>query len=541
MAAFTTVNAPFKLPNALFNCQTLTSLRLSLNENTSFPVYLPLHWPSSISLPNLKVLRLFRVSFRDLYAASKFILSCPSLLTLELLHCSFDGRGCFCIGSPSLKFLTIQTPVHLTSPDDSFVIIGVLAPNLKYLLFDADMRMGFLFVRARTHLERAAINMELFKGTRSLLPLVDLPFTDKLKKVLVRYVTNIIGAVHLTEDLTLSPWTLQNKSTATHVGDWWNSELSNECMLHHLKDVEISGIVGCLAEVKLLQVVLKRATILQRMVLRTSAESTVENKLLKGLSKMLLELPRASSNVALLKSTAPQIHSSIGDAQTVSSFSELALRRRMTWKKINGDGDRLSNLPESLLHHILFFLDAKYALAFGPHIAQRGISLQFPNLKHLKLQTRFSRDCALSIMQLLKTSPQMETLKIEIVEPTLMYTLKEILRCPIFSKEKDCSACNKYSILEAVRSTKDLTLNPMTLLNGLPSMHIGGWWQSELSNQFMFHHLKDVKISGIVGCLTEVKLVEVVLTKATILRGIVLCTSAESLIEKKWLIGLSRM
>ncbi|KAK9138274.1 hypothetical protein Sjap_008868 [Stephania japonica] len=116
------------------------------------------------------------------------------------------------------------------------------------------------------------------------------------------------------------------------------------------------------------------------------------------------------------------------------------------------------------------------------------MSLQFPNLKYLKLQTSFSLDCVLSIKYLLKASPNIKTLKIEIVE------------------------------------------------SRLTSTHIGEWWQSELSNQCMFHHLKDVKISGVVGCVTEVKLAEVVLKKATILQRLVLRT-AKSFIEKDQLIG----
>ncbi|KAK9118190.1 hypothetical protein Scep_016283 [Stephania cephalantha] len=80
-------------------------------------------------------------------------------------------------------------------------------------------------------------------------------------------------------------------------------------------------------------------------------------------------------------------------------------------------------------------------VAFESRLAQQSLSLQFPNLKHLKLQTRFSRDCAISIMHLLKKSPQLETLKIEIVEN-------------IFSWEP-------------------LILNE----SRLTSTHIGEWWQ----------------------------------------------------------------
>ncbi|KAK9140845.1 hypothetical protein Scep_010526 [Stephania cephalantha] len=360
----TTSKKLIKLPNGLFNCQTLTTLKLSLDEVTSFPYYilinmpvnlpdnLHVHWPIRIYLPNLKVLHLFRVSFRDFEAASKLILSCPSLLTLEMLHCSFDARGCFVINSPTLKFLKMQTWVGSSTTTPSCTI-RVCAPNLKYLLCDDDMRKEFSFVNKLAYLEHAKIAMEVIKGRMKCSPLDDWPIDDDQRKRIVRRVTSILEAVRYAEYLTLNPMTL--------------------------------------------------------------------------------------------------------------------------------------------------------LVSFESRFAQQSLSLQFPNLKHLKLQTRFSRDSAISIMYLLKSSPQIETLKIEIVENTFSWE-------PLILEE-----------------------------NQLTSTNIGEWWQSELSNQCMFHHLKDVKIFGVVGCVTEVKLVEVMLKKALILRRVVLCSCASSPIRKNWLIDLSQI
>ncbi|KAK9152178.1 hypothetical protein Syun_010487 [Stephania yunnanensis] len=131
-------------------------------------------------------------------------------------------------------------------------------------------------------------------------------------------------------------------------------------------------------------------------------------------------------------------------------------------------------------------------VAFEPQAALKSLSLRFPNLKRLDLKARFSRDCALTIMLLLKTSPKIKTLKIEIVE------------------------------------------------NGSTSTDNEEWWELELSNQCMFHHLEDVEVHGIVGCAAEVKLVEIMLKKATTLKRMVVCCSKKKAANNDWLMNLSK-
>ncbi|KAK9156105.1 hypothetical protein Sjap_003585 [Stephania japonica] len=80
--------------------------------------------------------------------------------------------------------------------------------------------------------------------------------------------------------------------------DQW---LLEQCAFHHLKVLEIYNVIGCMTELKLLAAVLKSATTLEKMVIRTLCGMKFDTK--KGLinfGKTLATIPRASSNVLIL-------------------------------------------------------------------------------------------------------------------------------------------------------------------------------------------------------------------------------------------------
>ncbi|KAK9152179.1 hypothetical protein Syun_010488 [Stephania yunnanensis] len=77
--------------------------------------------------------------------------------------------------------------------------------------------------------------------------------------------------------------------------------LSNGCMFLHLKVFEIDHVIGRVNESVLLQMVLNYAVVLKKMLITFKHYAQPnEEEGQKIMRKMLLKVPRASSNVAIL-------------------------------------------------------------------------------------------------------------------------------------------------------------------------------------------------------------------------------------------------
>ncbi|XP_026445006.1 F-box/FBD/LRR-repeat protein At1g16930-like isoform X2 [Papaver somniferum] len=89
-------------------------------------------------------------------------------------------------------------------------------------------------------------------------------------------------------------------------GDYWDAELSLPCMICHLKFVEINGLCGCADELKFLEILLKHATVLEKLVVASDAterDSQLEKRMAK-FSEKLLKFPTASKKILIfLKSS----------------------------------------------------------------------------------------------------------------------------------------------------------------------------------------------------------------------------------------------
>ncbi|KAI3850815.1 hypothetical protein MKX03_028528, partial [Papaver bracteatum] len=83
-------------------------------------------------------------------------------------------------------------------------------------------------------------------------------------------------------------------------GDWIVGSSSFPC-LHYLKFVQIQGIQGCLNELKFLQVLLKKAFVLEKVTLFCSETDSPDRAAqLVEFKEMLLAYPSASSSVSIL-------------------------------------------------------------------------------------------------------------------------------------------------------------------------------------------------------------------------------------------------
>ncbi|KAF8029619.1 hypothetical protein BT93_E2134 [Corymbia citriodora subsp. variegata] len=92
------IQGNFVLPYCLFTCATLTRLTLFFSG--------ALNLPSSILLPNLKLLHLVEITFVD-ERSTEQLLSSPVLEELNIIRCNWDNLKTMTICTPMLKILKI--------------------------------------------------------------------------------------------------------------------------------------------------------------------------------------------------------------------------------------------------------------------------------------------------------------------------------------------------------------------------------------------------------------------------------------------------
>ncbi|MCL7036689.1 hypothetical protein MKW94_018246, partial [Papaver nudicaule] len=87
-----------------------------------------------------------------------------------------------------------------------------------------------------------------------------------------------------------------------NIGDYWDVGLSFSCMLCHLKLIKIKYLCGSVNELKFLEILLKHATVLEKVVLTgysTEQDSQWKRRMTK-FSEMLLTFPTISKKVLIL-------------------------------------------------------------------------------------------------------------------------------------------------------------------------------------------------------------------------------------------------
>ncbi|KAI3858359.1 hypothetical protein MKX03_024683 [Papaver bracteatum] len=101
---------------------------------------------------------------------------------------------------------------------------------------------------------------------------------------------------------TACPYYNEVKFDPDNIGDYWDAGLSLPCRICHLKIVEIKGLRGDAIELKFLELLLKHATVLEKVVLTsysTEQDSGREKRMTK-FSEMLLTFPAASKKILIL-------------------------------------------------------------------------------------------------------------------------------------------------------------------------------------------------------------------------------------------------
>ncbi|KAF9588375.1 hypothetical protein IFM89_008805 [Coptis chinensis] len=151
--------------------------------------------------------------------------------------------------------------------------------------------------------------------------------------------------------------------------------------------------------------------------------------------------------------------------------------------------DRISGIPDSLLHKILSLVDMEIAVKtsiFGscqllckPAARIENLALQFLSLRYMKLQTWLSGNCFHAITYLLNNSPNLNILIVEVLE-----------------REVSAQYSNE------------------------------GYQDTGLALQCMYH-LRSVEIQGIIGCTNGLKFLENLLKNALVLEKMVFFASKD--------------
>ncbi|RZC85768.1 hypothetical protein C5167_026438 [Papaver somniferum] len=107
---------------------------------------------------------------------------------------------------------------------------------------------------------------------------------------------------HFIEKRKEYPYCDEVKFNTENIGDYWDTGFSLRCMICHLKFVKIKGLLGCVDELKFLEILFKHAAVLEKVVLASdsSKQDSLRKKRMKKFSEMLLTFPRASKNIIIL-------------------------------------------------------------------------------------------------------------------------------------------------------------------------------------------------------------------------------------------------
>ncbi|KAI3858360.1 hypothetical protein MKX03_024684 [Papaver bracteatum] len=292
----------FKIPICLCTCKSLTKLELKLcghedsdYEDSDYDYYSKIILPDhEMSLPSLKSLRLilWDTSFDNEELMNRFFSSFPSLesLVMRVYDNSFREMN-LNISLPKLKYFEFDSWDSASSGE-----VKLHAPSLSSFIFRSDMLSTYLTLMNLPSLATADIKMRI----RSQVP----EMCAQRAMGLLRGIRNVevLTLDHNFLKATACPYYNEVKFDPDNIGDYWDAGLSLPCRICHLKIVEIKGLRGDAIELKFLELLLKHATVLEKVVLTsysTEQDSGREKRMTK-FSEMLLTFPAASKKILIL-------------------------------------------------------------------------------------------------------------------------------------------------------------------------------------------------------------------------------------------------
>ncbi|OVA14427.1 F-box domain [Macleaya cordata] len=286
-----------KFPQCLFTCKSLTKLALEMGGKESSKIILP----DSMSLPRLKFLKFGSLSIYDEKVTDKLFSSCPALESLILIDTRVtDYDMNLNISSLKLKHIELDNCGYFDTWESGIKTIKLYAPNLTSFSCKDYMSQDYSLENLSS-LFSADINMVVEEDYETPEFYSKLPV--EVKELYAQHMMKFLRALYNVKDLKLSSGFLEITFSSGNIGDYWEAGLSLPCMLHHLKFVEIREVLGCVNELKLLEILLKNSIVLEKVILFSSTSEqnsrSRERRIMK-FSETLITFPRASTSTLIL-------------------------------------------------------------------------------------------------------------------------------------------------------------------------------------------------------------------------------------------------
>ncbi|KAK9156114.1 hypothetical protein Sjap_003594 [Stephania japonica] len=328
-----TVHALHDLPTSLFFSKSLKVLRLSLTDCVGMFTF------PSLGPPMLEVLILKFCTLAWADNISGFISACSSLKDLVLQDVELGSETTYHIKNGNLKRFVIKDEIMFAN--EPHCIFQINAPNLTAFTCSIEMQTEILFaplpllnfadieLEVKTDLTEDEKQRYLWQITRLLNAVRNVKslklsadvfdqvaFEPRVvpdcRSMQFHNLTYLSFRTSLSRDciftivelLKISP---KIKTLVIHVAEEnltsgnMGECLELGCMLHHLKVLKIHGVIGCINEIKLLQLVLEKAIVLEKMLIWTAKYDMPPHreKRLESFRKTLSTVPRVSSNATI--------------------------------------------------------------------------------------------------------------------------------------------------------------------------------------------------------------------------------------------------
>ncbi|XP_038718774.1 F-box/LRR-repeat protein At3g26922-like [Tripterygium wilfordii] len=274
------------LPDCLYSCKTLRTLKVKVSCD--------LELPGTICLPNLTVLHLCRVNFKDDVSIHKLFSGLTVLEELELTRCTWNMITAT-ISIPTLKSLALD--FSFDSADNLYCHLRLNVENLMYFSYTGDLTFDLLLdnlsslVDASIHVggflrndKSSSHAANLFNGIRFAKSIkIDNDTMERLsdfafmgEKIIPKfgYLTSLeVNATMTSETSDILKDFLQNSHILESLvvrkvhGGRWARDLTTQCPMLSLKTCSLQYFSGQAPEVSFLKFVLKRCAVLERIKL----------------------------------------------------------------------------------------------------------------------------------------------------------------------------------------------------------------------------------------------------------------------------------
>ncbi|GLT67143.1 hypothetical protein SLA2020_394720 [Shorea laevis] len=270
-----------ELPPSLFTCRTLVVLEI----DGAFVLNLPFH----ICFPCLKTLSLESVIYGDDFSMQRFFSSCPALEDLEIRRKGWDGVLISSISVPSLKRLSIfiyymksiegyeyKMEIHAPCLESLELVDSaskVFAVNCSNSLVKADVggTCGPKILKEIPQVRELELSGKAFRDSLGNVSSSPLPIFHNLTHLELgvdstgwNSLSNLLASTPNLEVLVFAEGLLAPAESRSgfHSFSWDPPESPPECVLLHLKQIEIYDFVGTPCERFLIRYLLEHGEVL---------------------------------------------------------------------------------------------------------------------------------------------------------------------------------------------------------------------------------------------------------------------------------------